>query len=152
MVYRTKQQEAIFCYVQAHPGVHLTVQMIYDYFFARQEKIGLTTIYRHMEKLVEEGTVVKYAAEGMDSACYEYAPHHVEETCFHCKCESCGTLIHLHCDELKEIGRHLQAEHGFVLNPLRTIFYGLCPDCAKNNRCSLKRKHTAKFGRKTEEL
>ena len=25
---------------------------------------------------------------------------------------------------------HKVAEHGFVINPLRTVFYGLCTDCA----------------------
>ena len=46
------------------------------------------------------------------------------------KCELCGRLIHLECDELEELGGHLKAEHGFVINPLRTVFYGLCTDCA----------------------
>ena len=33
-------------------------------------------------------------------------------------------------EELEELGGHLKAEHGFVINPLRTVFYGLCTDCA----------------------
>ena len=45
------------------------------------------------------------------------------------KCERCGALIHLECDELCQIQRHLFAEHGFVLNPLRTVFWGLCAAC-----------------------
>ena len=33
-------------------------------------------------------------------------------------------------DELEELGGHLKTEHGFIINPLRTVFYGLCTDCA----------------------
>ena len=32
-------------------------------------------------------------------------------------------------DELEELGGHLKTEHGFVINPLRTVFYGVCTDC-----------------------
>ena len=34
-------------------------------------------------------------------------------------------------EELEELGDHLKAEHGFVINPLRTVFYGLCTECLK---------------------
>ena len=47
-----------------------------------------------------------------------------------CKCEKCGKLTHMHCEELEGIGEHLYEHHGFVLNPLRTVFYGVCEDCA----------------------
>ena len=47
-----------------------------------------------------------------------------------CKCDVCGTLIHMHCDELAQIGAHLKKDHGFALNAMRTVFYGLCEDCA----------------------
>ena len=30
----------------------------------------------------------------------------------------------------KSIGGRLKTEHGFVINPLRTVFYGVCTDCA----------------------
>ena len=33
--------------------------------------------------------------------------------------------------ELKEIGKHLSEEHGFKLNPMRTVFYGICEECGR---------------------
>ena len=80
---------------------------------------------------VADGTVRKYLLETGDSACYEYVGER-KQACaahFHCKCEKCGTLIHLHCDELSEIGKHLYNEHHFKLDPKRTVFYGLCENC-----------------------
>ena len=31
--------------------------------------------------------------------------------------------------ELDQIGGHLFKEHGFKLDPLRTVFYGVCDEC-----------------------
>ena len=50
-------------------------------------------------------------------------------TCYHCKCEKCGKLIHLHCDELDGLQSHIRGEHGFEINSMRTVFYGLCDAC-----------------------
>ena len=66
------------------------------------------------------------------SACFEYVgqdSHAPGEACFHLKCEKCGKLLHLHCEELDHIGGHLFEEHGFKLDPLRTVFYGVCEEC-----------------------
>ena len=48
-------------------------------------------------------------------------------------CEKCGKLIHLHCEELEGIGEHLLKDHGFTLNSMRTVLYGICEDCAGKN-------------------
>ena len=87
-----------------------------------------------MESLVDEGLINKYIIDGNSPACFEYVDqesHRGGEVCFHCKCEKCGKLIHLQCEELKEIGKHLSEEHGFKLNPMRTVFYGVCDDCRR---------------------
>ena len=55
--------------------------------------------------------------------------HADTDLCFHCKCEKCGKLIHLHCDEIEEMQMHLFSEHRFKMNPMRTVFYGLCEQC-----------------------
>ena len=51
------------------------------------------------------------------------------KVCFHCKCEKCGRLIHLKCEELSGIAGHLYSEHHFSLDPKRTVFYGICEKC-----------------------
>ena len=120
-------------YLRSVPETHITVADICEYFKNRGIAIGQTTVYRHLERMVDEGIVNKYIIDANSPACFEYVPEgmHLEsEVCFHCKCERCGKLIHLHCDELAGIGRHLLAHHQFTLNPMRTVFYGLCSECA----------------------
>ena len=74
----------------------------------------------------------KYIIDANSPACFEYVAEdvqHDKEVCFHCKCEKCGVLIHLHCEEIAEFVNHLREHHDFVLDPMRTVFYGLCSAC-----------------------
>lgn len=136
--YRTRQREELLEYLETVPGVHITVNDVCEYFRSIGRPIGTTTVYRQMESLVDEGLLGKYIIDGMTPACFEYMPEHANETqhatCFHCKCDRCGKLIHLHCGELEEIQHHLLEEHGFRLNPRRTVFYGICETCAEEER------------------
>lgn len=130
--YHTKQLAELEQFMQTVPDRHVTVQEICAYFKERGKAIGTTTVYRQLDRLVAEGKVAKYTVDSGKSACFEYlgdagpcaAPH-----CFHCKCEVCGALIHLHCHELDALAPHLLADHGFALDPRRTVLYGLCQEC-----------------------
>ena len=131
--YKTKQREVLIEYLKTVPGRHITAGDVCEYFRSKGETISQTTVYRQLESLVDEGIVSKYTIDASSPACFEYtgAESHVTEgVCFHCKCEKCGKLIHLHCDELEEIQAHLWKEHRFRVDPLRTVFYGVCEDCA----------------------
>ena len=119
-------------YMQTVPGEHFTAKDVCGYFQTCGTPIGVATVYRQLERMVEEGLVNKYIIDANSPACFEYVDRQTTcgEECFHCKCEKCGKLIHLHCEELVQIRSHLKEEHHFTLDPLRTVFYGLCEDCA----------------------
>lgn len=130
--YNTKQREMLLGYLETVPGVHITAGDVCEYLKKQGAPIGQSTVYRQLESLVDEGIINKYIIDGNSPACFEYVgadSHEDEGTCFHCKCEKCGRLIHLHCDELDGIHAHLYEEHRFKLDPMRTVFYGLCEDC-----------------------
>ncbi|MBR0086950.1 MAG: transcriptional repressor [Lachnospiraceae bacterium] len=134
LTYRTRQREILLQYLKSMAGNHVTAQDAAEYLKAQGSTIGQSTVYRQLEKLVDEGVVSKYIIDQNTPACFEYIgedSHEAEEVCFHCKCERCGRLIHMHCDELEGIAAHLLEEHHFRLNPLRTVFYGICEACQK---------------------
>ena len=130
--YKTKQQSLLFSYLKEMQGKHFTAEDVRAHFEAKNISIGIATIYRQLEKLVTDGKIQKYFIDDHSAACFEYSGEdcNTNEKHFHLKCELCGRLIHLECDELEELGGHLKTEHGFVINPLRTVFYGVCTDCA----------------------
>lgn len=130
--YNTRHREALIEYLEQIPGQHFTAADLCRYFKEQGRKIGTATVYRQLERLVEEGAVNKYFIDENSGACYEYINpdnccHH--PSCFHCKCEKCGRLIHLDCQEIKLLSGHLLDHHHFKLDPLRTVFYGTCQEC-----------------------
>lgn len=130
--YKTKQREILLSYFEKLPGVHVTALDVCNYLKDQGATIGQSTVYRQLESLVEEGIVKKYVIDMNSPACFEYVVtdgRKEPEACIHCKCEKCGKLIHLHCDEMEAMLAHLHREHGFRVNPTRTVIYGLCEEC-----------------------
>lgn len=130
--YKTKQRDMLIAYLKSVPGVHITAGDVCEYFHSQGAQIAQATVYRQLEKLVDEGIINKYIFDSSSPACFEYVDensHQHCEICFHCKCEKCGKLIHLSCEELEAIQNHIFKEHKFRMDPKRTVFYGLCDEC-----------------------
>ena len=129
--YKTKQREAIHSYMQSLEGRHVTVNQFANHFDTIGQKIGITTIYRYLDKLVDEGEVKKYTVDGVTGACFQYVDEReYPQEHFHFKCEKCGKLIHFECESLKHTQLHLLENHGFNLDTAKLMFYGTCNQCS----------------------
>ena len=129
--YNTKQGEAILSYLASLGGEHVTAAQIAAHFGAEDSSVGLTTVYRHLEKLTKNGKVRKYTMDDSSAACYQFAREEEgRDERFHLKCEICGALTHLQCGTLEQITAHVHAIHSFQINPSKTVFYGTCPNCS----------------------
>ena len=130
MGYNTKQREKLLEFLIENKERHMSVQNISSYFSGEGITVGTATIYRQLDKLVEQGIVRKYVIDEKTGACYQYIEE--QEGCrkhFHLKCTRCGRLIHLTCDHLSGLGEHIYEHHGFRVDPSKTVFYGLCAEC-----------------------
>lgn len=126
--YKTKQQDIILEFLRNSGKKHFTVQELSEHF--KSAGIGKATVYRQLERLVDSGAVNKFFTGENSAACFEFTgDSHEQNGCFHCRCEVCGKLIHLHCDEIACVKEHIESAHGFEINPFRTVFYGICSDC-----------------------
>ena len=131
--YKTKKKEELLECVEDTRGQHFTAADICNKMRKNGSTIGTATVYRQLERLVEEGVISKYFIDESSSACFEYMDpddHQKHAPCYHCKCEKCGKLLHMDCSEITELTEHLRSEHGFTIDPLRTVFYGVCAECA----------------------
>ena len=128
--YRTKQYEAICSYIASLGSDHVTAAQIASHFQEEDIPIGKATIYRHLEKLTENGKLRRYVTDGVSGACYQYVES--DQICdghLHLKCEFCGELLHLECEALDDLERHVLDEHSFHVNTTKTVLYGRCDDC-----------------------
>ena len=129
--YKTRQREELLSFLRTTKSDHVTVGEVCSHFQRCGSPIGTATVYRHLERMVDEGLVSKYTIDAGSPACFAYigAESHQSGSCYHCKCEKCGRLIHLHCEELQGLSEHVRESHGFTINPMRTVFYGVCAAC-----------------------
>ena len=128
--YNTKQSESILEYIASLGDAHVTAAEILKHFENSDSPIGKATVYRHLDKLTESGKLRKYTTDNSSGACFQYVDN--AENChshLHFKCECCGTLFHLQCDMFEKFSRHIQDDHAFWVNAMKTTFHGKCKDC-----------------------
>lgn len=132
MAYMTRQQQAVFKCIESCPGGRATAMDLMQMLRQEGQTVGLSTVYRQLEKLVAQGKVHKLLTE--EGACYQYCDKTVHRDCFLLQCEGCGAIFHMDCSHLGELYGHLLESHGFAINPRRTMFYGLCGKCREAER------------------
>ena len=129
MPYSTKQQQAVLRCLESRESEALSAQELAEELRREGFSVGLATIYRQLERLEEAGVVHKVNTES--GAFYLYCSHgEGRRDCFLLKCEKCGCIRHLDCSHLQILYDHLEQDHHFRINPRRTLFLGLCEECA----------------------
>ena len=108
-------------------GSPVSAAAIVDALREQGEHIGIATVYRQLEKLERQGSVHKVTTD--EGAYYQFCTHGCASDCCLFKCERCGRIVHLDCHQLAPLYEHLEHEHGFSINPRKTMFYGLCREC-----------------------
>ncbi len=131
----TGQRMLVLETMAEHPGEHLTAEEIFDLARRNYPEIGLATIYRTLQVLVELNVVDKISfddgfaryelIEELDS---EKHHHH------HAICIECKTVISLEEDLLEALEQELMENLGFVVTDHEVKLYGYCKQCRlKNN-------------------
>lgn len=129
VMYKTKQRQDLLDFMRSNVGQHVSIHQIYQHFKAQGKPIGLTTIYRYIDKLSEEGLIRKYNAAGANGASYEYVDEEQPRISF--QCDVCGKIEHIQCENFNHTAQHMFEDHGIRLNTRKTIFYGECHECGE---------------------
>ncbi len=129
--YQTKQKQLVLNFLVSNPHTQFSAKEIAEQ-VKEQAQIGESTVYRLIKKLTESGEIRRFSGKDVKSVVYQYAGGngHCHEH-FHLKCTDCGEFIHLDCKLMKSFEEHCAAHHGFMIDPMKTVFYGLCSACAK---------------------
>lgn len=124
--YNTKQKELLISIIK-NQKKEFTIKDIHN---KVKYKTGLTTIYRLVDKLTEEGLLNKYI--GKDNITYyQYLDKCNHDNHFFLKCNECGNIIHIDCDCISELFNHIISEHNFKPSHENIIIKGICNGCNK---------------------
>lgn len=131
-VYKTSQREILLDFLRSHPDEEFTTEAITEALSG--EAIGKSTIYRLISKLCDDGDILRTRGINGKRTLYRYIDRtHECDAHFHLKCRDCGKIIHLDCEFMEELGRHIAGEHGFILDPKSTVINGVCAQCEKGD-------------------
>lgn len=128
----TPQRKAILDVVAESVGLHLSSEEIYDLVKAKSPDIGLATVYRTVQLLVDlevlsklnlDDGFVRYELNDHDS---DQHHHH------HLICSECGKIIEVKEDLLDSIEKEIEEKYKFQIKDHKLKFFGLCLSCQKN--------------------
>ncbi len=129
--YHTKQKALILDCLRAYMGRHATAERIGQYLREKGAPVGVTTLYRNLDHLVESGAVLKYIMPKGAGACYQLLGQPVDYSKYHYLiCIACGRVIPLHCSYFEGVRTYIRDKYRFILGCSKTILYGYCGDCA----------------------
>lgn len=137
----TGQRLLVLEIMAARPGEHLTAEEIFDLAREKLPEIGLATIYRALQVLVELQVIDKISFDD-GSARYELGrelgsgEHHHH----HAICLGCRSVFSLEEDLLDPLEETLLDRLGFTVTDHEVKLYGYCRDCGQTRE----RKNTAK--------
>ncbi|GHV80210.1 transcriptional repressor [Spirochaetia bacterium] len=129
----SKKRDAILAKVQStdsHPGA----QWVYDQLKSDIPDLSLATVYRNINLFRQEGAVASVGViDGEERFDGRVDPHS------HFVCGGCGRVFDYDTPELSaEFSKVLEnlkdlayTQEGFVIDYRKTVFNGLCPECAK---------------------
>lgn len=129
--YKTKQRDLILSCLRKNRSLPVSAEKIMEYLKAEGESVGLTTVYRNLNRLAGEGLVLRYApVEGM-GARYQFVEHPDDHSSYyHLICTECGQMTDFRCEYIDDLFVHMHDRHQFDLDKRKTLLYGICHNCA----------------------
>ena len=124
--YKTRQKELILDVIKNFKN-DFTIKEIYE---KLNQNVGLTTIYRIVSKLVEEGKIKK-SIDYNNVVHYQYLDECQCDNHFYLKCDKCGSITHVDCDCINDFTNHVLKNHLFKVDNVNIIIKGICKKCSK---------------------
>jgi Fur family transcriptional regulator, ferric uptake regulator len=124
---RTRQGAAVFEALDASDGFR-TAQQIHADLRAEGDGIGLTTVYRHLQLLADDGAVDVLQLDGGEVAyrrCASDRHHH------HLVCRRCGRSVEVPCPDVDAWAKSVARHAGFAEPSHRVEVFGVCTACQR---------------------
>lgn len=128
MIRTTKQRTAILKALSQAQDF-MTAQQLHELLKADGESVGLATVYRNMQPLVDAGLVDVIVADNGEAIyrqCSTDSHHH------HLVCRQCGKTIEFKAPNLEDFAHQVAAQNGFTDIEHTMEIFGFCPECAKS--------------------
>ena len=131
-MYKTKVRTLIINYLKSNSDRRFTAREIYDSIKDQAGSLNQTTIYRNMDRLCEEGELVRYKEPNRNAWYYQYSDEHKHcNRHMHAQCSTCGKIFHLEKPFVDEFTDRIRTMYGLDVSPSDTIIIGQCEVCGQ---------------------
>jgi len=109
---------------------HPTAEDIYRAVLPADPTLNLSTVYRTLRWLEQEGLLTSRHFEGephqdrFDPVAEQGSDH------YHFRCRSCNRIIEFDAPLLEQVKQTFSRQHNAAINSASLILYGLCADCS----------------------
>jgi Fur family ferric uptake transcriptional regulator len=125
----TKQGAAVRDTLRTAGGFR-SAQDVYTRLRSDGEAVGLSTVYRHLQSLVDDGVVdVIHTPDG--EATYRYCGDAAPEHHHHLVCRSCGHTVEIEGRAVEKWAGEVARDHGYADVDHTVELFGVCPDCSR---------------------
>ena len=125
----TTQRRTVLEILIERPGQHLSAEDVYGVLRDNHSEIGLATVYRTLELLVQLD-ILQRMEFGDGCSRYEIAdPEKHEHQHHHLICVKCGKVMEFFDDLLDELEADVAEKSGFKITDHQVKFYGYCKEC-----------------------
>ena len=128
--YTTKQRALIMNIFTRNAEGSFTAEALFD--SLRTSGVCKSTIYRNLERLVEEGRLIR--ALSADGSCNVYRISGKPDCNghLHLVCSKCKGVIHLSNADSEQMNELIKNKYVFSVNENTTVINGVCENCQKN--------------------
>lgn len=121
---RNTKQKRIILEELENDYTHPTIQKLYKKIQKRDSSIGQATVYRNVNKLVDEGKVLKISLgngiEHYDGHCHTH---------YHLLCTKCEKIYDLEDQDEYLLRKRMEDKYHIRINKSKIVFEGVCRGC-----------------------
>ena len=126
--YDTGPRKALLAFLKEHYYKPFSIEEIAQ-MLCSDEDISVSSVYRNINKMVQEGTVKRFSADGSRKFLYQFLDRSDCRGHMHLKCEGCGLLFHMESSAMAEILSSAMQRCNFSIDVGKTVLYGSCKNC-----------------------
>lgn len=125
---RITPQRIAICRMLCETDTHPTANAIYEKIREQYPSLSLATVYNTLDALVGLGAVNVLGAVGDDHVHFDAdtSPH------VNLACVACHKILDINSVHVVDLDQDVSSTSGFKLLGARVMYYGLCPDCQRN--------------------
>ena len=122
---QTRQRAAVAEALESQ-GEFRSAQEIFDIVRGRGDSVGLTTVYRALQAMAEDGQVDVIVRGDGESVYRQCSPSHHH----HLVCRSCRSTVEIDAPDVERWAADVASRHGYRDVTHTVEVFGVCPRCA----------------------